>query len=53
MIITAMGPAEGEKMWWKVHVHVPEASVAMGVLSDYGRPQEVSTESLAPAHERR
>ena len=46
VIVTAMGPAEGDRIPWKVHVHVPEASVAMGILSEYGRPQQISTESL-------
>lgn len=47
VIMSAIGPARGEKMYWKVHVHVPQASVALSVLSPYGRPRQVRTEPLA------
>lgn len=46
VIMSAVSQDEGEKIRWKVHVHVREAAEAMAVLSPHGKPLEITTEPL-------
>lgn len=47
VIMSAVAQTENEKIRWKIHVHVPEASVAMSILSPHGKPVDITTGSLS------
>lgn len=49
VIMTAMTPAS-ERMLWKVHVHVREASEALAILQEAGRPHGITAEPLSGDH---
>lgn len=47
VIMSAVSQTTTEKIRWKVHVHVREVSDAMSILSPYGKPVDITTESLS------
>ena len=47
VIMTAVSQEPNDKIRWRVHVHVPDASTAMSVLSHFGKPLDITTESLS------
>ncbi len=47
VIMTAVSQEQDEKIRWRVHVHVPEAATAMSILGQFGKPLDITTESLS------